>query len=381
MKIRKKRIAVDARFFGTKQKGLGRYCQKLVENLEKQDNSQNDYFILLTKENYSQYQPQKKNFYKLLADYHWYGFAEQVFFPRFLRKHNFDLVHFCHFNVPIFYRGSFVVTIHDLILFHFPTPRNTTLNKYFYFLKLWAYRMTITKAAKRALKIIAVSEFTKRDILKNFKGIDEEKISVTLEGCDSKRDVSCQDSEKALGKYGIKKPYLLYVGNAYPHKNLERLCLAFEEIGKKQADLGLVLVGGNDFFYERLKKYVRDRKIGKVVFSGHVPDQELDIIYENAQLYVFPSLYEGFGLPPLEALSKGIPVVSSGRTSMPEVLGSAAVYFDPENTKSMVEAIRKILNDKKLVNEMVDLGRQRVGMFSWEKTAKDTLGVYEKCLK
>lgn len=381
MKICKRRIAIDARFFGPRQKGLGRYCQKLVENLEKQDDGQNDYFILLTKENYNQYQPQKKNFHKLLADYRWYGFAEQVFFPRFLKKHAFDLVHFCHFNVPIFYRGNFVVTIHDLILFHFPTPRNTTLNKYFYFFKLWAYRMTITKAAKRALKIIAVSEFTKKDILKNLKGVDEGKILVTLEGCDSKQDVSCRDSEMVLGKCGIKKPFLLYVGNAYPHKNLERLCLAFEEVGKRKPDLSLVLVGGNDFFHERLKKYVRDRNMEKVVFSGHVSDRELDVIYKNAQLYVFPSLYEGFGLPPLEALNKGTPVVSSGRTSMPEVLGSAAIYFDPENIQSMTEAIEKILNDKKLADDLVELGGQRVEMFSWGKMAKDTLGVYEECLK
>lgn len=377
----KKKIAIDARFYGTKQKGLGRYCQKLIENLEKQDDGQVEYFILLTKQNFNEYQPTKNNFHKLLADYHWYSFAEQVFFPRFLKKHKFDLVHFCHFNVPVFYGDNFVVTIHDLILFHFPTPRNTTLNKYFYFLKLWAYRMTITRAAKKALRVIAVSEFTKKDILKNFKDISEEKISVTLEGCDDKCNISHQGDKAVLGKYGIKAPYLLYVGNAYPHKNLERLCRAFESVGKKETNLNLVLVGGNDFFYKGLKNYVRNGKIERVIFSGHVPDCDLDIIYKNARLYVFPSLYEGFGLPPLEALSKGTPVASSGRTSMPEVLGSAAVYFDPENVESMAEAITKIINDEKLSDDLTNLGRQRVRMFSWEKMAKDTSAVYRKCLK
>lgn len=381
MKIPKKRIAIDARFYGTKQKGLGRYCQKLIEYLEKQDTTGIDFYVLLTKENLNEYRPARKNFHKLLADYRWYSFSEQIFFPKFLRKYRFDLVHFCHFNVPVFYGGKFVVTIHDLILFHYPTLRSTTLNKYFYYFKLWAHRLTIKRAARKAAKIIAVSEFTKRDIINNFKNTKEEKVIVTLEGCDNRRDISSAGGNSVLDRYGIKKPYLLYVGNAYPHKNLEKLCLAFNEIGKNQKNLWLVLVGGSDFFYERLKKKVIANKIKKVVFTGHVPDSDLDVVYENAKLYVFPSLYEGFGLPPLEALSKGTPVASSDRTSMPEVLGPAAAYFNPENIRSMADAISGVLGDEDLSIRLAKAGRERIKMFSWEKMAEETLGVYQECLK
>lgn len=378
----KKRIAIDARFYGTRQKGLGRYCQKLIENLEKIDSDKNEYYVMLTRRNFGQYLPKKKNFHKLLADYHWYSLAEQIFFPLFLHRHRFDLVHFCHFNVPILFGGKFVVTIHDLILFHHPTLRNTTLNKYFYFFKLWAYRLTIRRAARKALKIIAVSEFTKQDIIKSISGINKNNIVVTLEGCENGKVVKIiDDAGSVLAKYGISMPYLLYVGNAYPHKNLERLCRAFRLLERSHSQLSLVLAGGNDFFYERLKSYVSKNKINKIIFTGHVSDSDLDAVYRKAELYVFPSLYEGFGLPPLEAICEGTPVASSNRTSMPEILDKAAAYFDPENVWSIANAITKTLGNNKLSNSLLSAGKERIKLFRWDKMASQTLKVYDNCLK
>ena len=142
--------------------------------------------------------------------------------PRILGKYNLDLVHFPHFNVPLLYRGKFIITIHDLILIHFPTIRGTTLNPLFYWIKFLAYKIVIGSAVKRAKKIIAVSKFTKKDILKNYK-IPKEKIKVTYEACDDFRETPVGNDEEILREYGIMKPYLLYVGNAYPHKNLEKL--------------------------------------------------------------------------------------------------------------------------------------------------------------
>ncbi len=179
------RIGVDARFYGAIGKGLGRYTQKLIENLEKiSAKGGNEYFIFLRKENFEDYQPKNENFQKVLADYRWYTLSEQINMPRILNKYNLDLVHFPHFNVPLFYRRKFVITIHDLILIHFPTIRGTTLNPLFYFLKFLAYKIVIRSAIKRAEKIIAVSNFTKNDILKNY-GVPAEKIAVTHEACDS----------------------------------------------------------------------------------------------------------------------------------------------------------------------------------------------------
>jgi glycosyltransferase involved in cell wall biosynthesis len=382
LEVYKKRIAIDARFYGPKQKGLGRYCQKLVENLEKleKDNQENQYYILLRKENYDDYQPKNKNFHRLVADFKWYSFKEQTSFLFFLNKQKFDLIHFCHFNVPLFYGGKFVVTIHDLILLHYPTPRNTTLNKYFYFFKLWAYRRVIKNCVKKAKKILAVSEFTKKDIVQNL-GTRSDKIKVALEGCDLKCRLGRSADSEILEKYGIIKPYLLYVGNAYPHKNLFRLCQAFRMIRKVQPQMNLVLVGGKDFFYERLRREVLEQKMEGIFFAGHVQDGDLDVVYKNARLYVFPSLYEGFGLPSLEALAKGVPVVSSGRTSMAEILGQAALYFDPEDIESIFRSINSALEDSRLCDKLVQVGQKRLEKFSWQKMAKETLEVYRECLK
>ena len=165
------KIGIDARFYGPKGKGLGRYAQKLIEYLEQIDgNSERVYYVFLKKENFNQYVPRHENFKKVLADFNWYSFSEQFVFPFFLNKFNLDLMHFCHFNVPIFYRKKFVVTIHDLILFHYPTVRNTTLNRYYYFFKLLCYKWTIKSAARRADRVIAVSDFTKDDVIKNSGG-------------------------------------------------------------------------------------------------------------------------------------------------------------------------------------------------------------------
>ncbi|MEA1926319.1 MAG: glycosyltransferase family 1 protein [Patescibacteria group bacterium] len=376
-----KKIGIDARFYGPKNKGLGRYAQKLIENLEYIDGESKErtYFIFLKKENFSDYHPQNSNFKKIEADFDWYSFREQAMYPKFLSSFKLDLMHFCHFNVPLAYRRRFIVTVHDLILFHFPTIRNTTRNRIHYIFKLLAYQIVIRSAVKRAKKVIAVSKFTKQDIMKELH-ISEDKIVVTYEGCDSDRLISPENSGEILEKYGIMKPYLLYVGNAYPHKNLEKLVLAYKEIKKSLPEVSLVLVGGKDFFYAQLEKYVLDKKISNVVLPGYVPDNELDAMYKNAELYIFPSLYEGFGLPPLEALARNTPVASSSKTSMPEILEKAVLYFDPESVASIAWTIETVLKKPKDEIFSRQEALKQVGSFSWNKMARQTLSEYRKVI-
>lgn len=377
-----KKIGIDARFYGPTGKGLGRYAQKLVEYLEQVEggNDKRHYVVFLRKENFDLYKPKHKNFSKKVADFRWYSFAEQVYFPFFLYKQNLDLVHFCHFNVPLLYCKQFVVTIHDLILFHHPTVKNTTLNKYFYFLKLFAYKVAIKSAAKRAKKIIAVSKFTKEDIIANLN-IPKERVEMTYEGCEYQCFLNYKSDKEILKKYGIIKPYLLYVGNAYPHKNLERLVEVFAKVKKRKKDLQLVLVGGKDFFYSRLEEFVKKGDFSGVVFPGYVPDAELDVLYKEAKLYVFPSLYEGFGLPPLEALAKSTMVASSDRTSMPEILGDIAYYFDPEDLESMENAIKEGIEYDKEREGLSQRVVQKLKKFSWQKMSEETVDVYKEVLK
>ena len=368
------RIGIDARFFGLMGKGLGRYTQKLIEHLETIDN-ENQYVVFLRKENFDEYQPYNKNFTKVLADYQWYSFSEQIFYPRLLRKYKFDLMHFPHFNVPLMYRGKFVLTIHDLILLHFPTLRATKLNPLWYWVKYVGYKWTISSAIARAKGIIAVSEFTKNDIIGQYPQA-REKMNVTYEACDDLCRIPAAAPHHILEKYGIIKPYLLYVGNAYPHKNLQRLIDAFELVSSAYPGMQLALVGKEDFFYARLKAYSAKKNIVGVHFLGFVSDQDLDVLYRFAQAYVFPSLYEGFGLPPLEAMAKGAVVVSSEHPCMQEVLGDAALYADARSAKNFAEAIMKVLADKNLRLQLTEKGYQQIKKYSWNKMASETLSIY-----
>lgn len=369
-------IGIDARFFGLIGKGLGRYTQKLIENLETIDN-ENQYVVFLRKENFHQYQPYNKNFTKVLADYHWYSFSEQIFYPKLLHKYKLDLMHFPHFNVPLLYQGKFVLTIHDLILIHFPTIRATKLNPLLYWIKYYGYKLTINSAISRAESIIAVSQFTKNDILREYPKA-QKKINVTYEACDNLCRIPNIPPHHILEKYGIIKPYLLYVGNAYPHKNLEILIDSFELVLNVFPDMQLALVGKEDFFYARLKSYSKTKNINGVHFLGFVSDQDLDVLYRFTKVYVFPSLYEGFGLPPLEAMAKGAVIVSSNHPCMQEILGDAALYSDAHNAKIFAESIINVLQDKNLQLELIEKGYQQIKKYNWEKMARETLCIYMK---
>lgn len=370
------RIGIDARFYGSAGKGLGRYTQKLIENLEKIDN-ENQYFIFLRKENFDEYVPKADNFRKLIANYKWYGFGEQLLMPFVFLKYKFDLVHFPHFNVPIFYRKPIVITIHDLILLHFPTLKGTTLSPVLYWIKFLMYKIVINSAIKRSKKIIAVSEFTKNDILKNYE-IPAEKIQVSYEACENFCAISRKSDAEILKEYGIMKPYILYVGNAYPHKNLETLLRAFKLLRSENSQLNLVLVGKEDYFYLQIKNIAKKEVIDGVAFPGFIPDKDLDIIYKNSEVYVFPSLYEGFGLPPLEAMAKGVPVVSSDHECMKEVLGDGALFCEARDVHSLAEAISKVIADKPLRNSLIKKGYAKSGSYNWEKMAIITKKIYQK---
>jgi glycosyltransferase involved in cell wall biosynthesis len=375
------RIGIDARFFGPLGKGLGRYTQKLIENLEKiSATGEDQYFIFLRKENFEEYQPKNKNFQKVLADYRWYSVSEQINMPRVLNKYDLDLVHFPHFNVPLFYRKKFIITIHDLILLHFPTIKSTTLNPLWYWIKFLAYKLVINSAIERADKIIAVSNFTKNDILKHYN-ISEDKITVTYEAVDETATfIDAEKDEKILKKYGIIKPYILYVGNAYPHKNLEALILAFEEINA-EVNLCLVLVGKEDYFYRRLKDKTGKEKIGNIIFTNFVPDEELDIIYKNSLFYIFPSLYEGFGLPPVESMIRGVPVASSDHPCMKEILGENAYFFNAKKKENIAKAILELSDDKGLREKLSADGYKWAKRYSWKKMAEETLKEYKNTNK
>ena len=376
-----KRIGIDARFYGPVGKGLGRYTQEIVDNIIKLDQD-NEYVIFLRRENFNEFQADEKRVKKVLADVRWYSLAEQILMPYYIRRERLDLMHFPHFNVPVLCPVKFIVTIHDLILIKFPTSRATALGPVFYKMKNLAYRVVISLAVKRAEKVLTVSAYTKDEIAKQFK-INSNKVTVTYEGVAELADANeFMDAGAALSKYGISQPYLLYVGNAYPHKNLEGLIKVFSEINKSLPDLKLVLVGKEDYFYRRLKQYAENffAEGGQIIFPGYVPDNELAALYANAALYVFPSFYEGFGLPPLEAMARGLPVASSNKTCLKEILGEAALYFNPDDETDMKNKIERALKDEKLRENLRNRGYEQARKYSWRDCAEKTLAAYKNCL-
>ncbi len=184
-----------------------------------------------------------------------------------------------------------------------------------------------------------------------------------------------------MSQINVKKPYLLYVGNAFPHKNLKRLIRAFKVVLCSKPSLKLALVGKIDDFYKSLQDLCQELKIEKnVIFVGRISDEDLKWLYQNALIYVFPSFLEGFGLPGLEAMENGLPVVSSDSSCLPEIYGDAALYFNPQNTEEMVKAILELSNNKELRDRLIKGGYKRIKKFSWRKCAQETLEIYKSIL-
>lgn len=371
------RIGIDARFFGPESKGLGRYTQKLIEHLENTD-QENEYVIFMLSENAHLYMPANSRFTIVIVDARWYTWREQVFFPRVLHQAGCDFVHFPHFNVPIFYKGKSIVTIHDLILLRFPTHRASTHGRLMYAWKFLIYRFVIARAVRRAIHVIAVSAFTRDDVIAHYPHVAD-KISVTHE---AGAEVSKEDtpSEEDQSRYeALEKPYLLYVGNAYPHKNVTAFVNAFDRWRKKRDEtMQLVLVGRRDYFYEQIEEYLDAQEITRVVIFDTVSHGFLRLLYRGAHAFVFPSLYEGFGLPPLEACSYGIPVLSSDRSCMPEILGDAVHYVDPEDEEAFVRSIERIVYDDALRTQLRASGPQQAQKYTWQKMTTATRKIYEK---
>jgi len=367
-------IGIDARLYGPDHRGIGRYTEKLLSHLIAELADDDQLIVFLDQDGMKQYQPVDRRVTKVSAPYRVYSWQEQVAFPLLITRQRVDLMHFTHFNVPLFYRGRFVVTVHDLIISHYPDSRATSRSLWLYHLKLTVYRLVMAHAIRSAEQVITVSQFSKRDIMDNYHLADQ-RVVVTYEGVDQ-----CPypaDEEAILFKYGIKKPYLLYVGSAYPHKNLEKLVAAFRLIKQRQTDLQLVLVGRQDFFYQRLIEQIKEQGSDNIILPGFVPDGDLPALYQQSIAYVFPSLLEGFGLPPLEAQACGTPIISSDRSCLPEVLGDGALYFNPDNVDDIVRVINNFINLSEIERDrLIAHGALNLKRFAWSKLASKTYEVY-----
>ena len=375
------RIIIDARMYGLEHTGIGRYIINLINQIDKisfQDKDKNEYIFLLRKKYFDSLVFKNKNIKKVLADYSHYSFKEQFLLPFQLFLLKPGVVHFPHFNVPVLWFGKYVVTIHDLIKHQSKGIKTTTHNPFMYWLKHIFYLFIVYSAVKKAKKIITPSNWWKDELIKIYN-LTQDKIVVTYEGVDDKFNFKKESSSNVLEKFKIKKPFVIYTGSLYPHKNADRLLEAIIKINKeKKVKLNLVLVCARNFFLKRFEKKVKDKKADDLVeLVGFVDDKDLVALYKEAEAFVFPSLLEGFGLTGLEAMSLGLPTICSSASCLPEVYGQAVAYFDPLDVDDMVEKITQVVLDDNFKNCLTKAGFKKVKEYSWQKMAKETLIVYK----
>lgn len=287
-----------------------------------------------------------------------------------------NLIHSTSFTVPQFYSTKLIVTVHDLSFLIFPEYH--TSENYNFVLRNLLYLNS------RAKRVICDSNQTKKDLIKYFH-IPENKIVVISGGVSYifKKEINFFEREKIFRKYNLKEGYILIVSSIEPRKNLARVIKAFVEIIKieKYRNLKLVCVGGGGWKNSHIYELVNKSNLkNNILFLGYVKDKELPLIYSGAKLFLYPSLYEGFGLPVLEAMASRVPVITSNVSSLPEVAGDAAVFVNPYSEREIYEAIITLLEQDELRGKLICKGLERVREFTWEKTARKTLGVYQEVL-
>lgn len=363
-----KRIVIDARELRT---STGRYVERLLEYLQTVDTDlSHHYTVLLTPKDMDTWTPRSKRFTKVACRFKEFTFAEQILMAWQLYRLKPDLVHFAMIQQPILYLRKVVTTAHDITNVRFDNPAK---HKFIFAVKRWVYIRVIHIVAWKSKRIMTPTEYIKEDIAK-FANANSRKFVVTLESADPIKDKAEELPELA------DKQFMMYVGRPTPHKNLERLIDAFASLQEQHPDLHLVLAGKTDSNYRRIARMVKKRELTNVVFTDFISEGQLRWLYEHCAAYVFPSLSEGFGLPGLEAMRHGAPVVSSNATCLPEVYGDAAHYFDPLDVEDMAKAINDVLTKDKLRAELVKRGTKQVSKYSWERMARQTLDVYNEVL-
>lgn len=364
-----KRIVIDNRESGTT---TGRYSDKLVEYLHKIGPSY-DITILAKEHRVKCLQEIAPNFTIVSTPYKEFTFDEQLGFCKQIKQLNPDLVFFSMVQQPVLYRGAVVTTMQDLTTIRFRNPEKNWL---IFTLKREVYKWVNKHVARKSQLLITPTEFVKQDII-NYCGVSPDKITVTYESAD--KITTPAETVAVVAKQ--KGRFILSVGRPAPNKNLWRLVEAFTALAASQPDLHLVLAGKFSPAYETLRDRAKQTEFAdRIIFTDFVSEGQLRWLYENAAAYIFPSLSEGFGLPGLEAMQYGVPVVSSNATCLPEVYKDAALYFDPYDPSDMAAKIEQVLNSPKLAKQLAEKGRKLVKTYSWKRMAEQTLDVLEKAL-
>lgn len=368
---KRKHIVIDARELRT---STGRYVERLLNYLMAIDDHHR-YSVLLKPKDIDGWQPTNPNFTAVACPHREFSFDEQLGLMSQIHDLKPDLVHFAMVQQPVMFKDCPVVTtMHDLTTIRFNNPSK---NPIVFKTKQQVYKWVNKRVAKKSAAVITPSQFVKDDVVR-YCGIDPKKVTVTYESADNlpapAEPIDDIDSPSHAVRVGA--PFIMYVGRPTPHKNLERLVEAFKTLQADNPDLVLVLAGKQDDNYRRIEADVRRQSLPNVLFTDFISDQQLRWLYQNCSAYVFPSLSEGFGLPGLEAMVHGAPVVSSNATCLPEIYGEAAHYFDPLDTSDMAAKINAVIHDQTLRSRLVARGHEQAATYSWHRMAEQTLAIY-----
>jgi glycosyltransferase involved in cell wall biosynthesis len=372
------RIAIDIRKIN--EFGVGTYIWNLVRNLAAID-LRNEYLLIGSHRNFHELGPLPWNFKQLYQPEEETLWMHHISVPFALRRQNVDILHVPHHEAPLFSPSRLVVTIHDCVHLLFPQEDSSKFRNYRSYLQT-------KRVVESARHILTVSKSTKEDLINIFR-LPDSKISVVHNALDERFafDHSPAERKQVLERYQLKDPFVLYAGKIRPHKNLHRLIEAFAVLkselmdNEKYKNLKLIIIGDELSKHQYLRlTVIRSGAQQDVRFFGFVPYPILRVFYESATLFAFPSLYEGFGLPPLEAMANRTPVIASNTSSLPEVLDDAAVLVNPENVFDIARGMKHILLDETLREKLVQRGIDQVARFSWRQAAVKVVETYEHVL-
>jgi glycosyltransferase involved in cell wall biosynthesis len=369
------KIAIDVRKW--RDYGIGTYVRNLVRHLARLDKD-TTFLLFCNGADESTLRDMAENFVPVVDNSAQYRLREHVSLPLKLRRLGAELLHSPHYVRPLFCPVPSVVTIHDCIHLLFPQylPNRMAYNY---------ARFMMGSAIRNSAIVFTVSEASRGDILRFFPETDPEKVHVVPNAIDAEllRDPGEEERERVRERYQLRSRFVLFAGNVKPHKNLERLIRAFARVRGQEGneDLRLVLIGDDVSRYASLRRAADEAGVRQDVrFFGFVPHETLAALYRMATVFAFPSLYEGFGLPPLEAMACGTPVVTSRLSSLPEVVGDGALLVDPYSEDEIAHGIARLLDDQDLRARLVERGLERAASYSWERSVREIHSGYLKAL-
>ncbi|MBW9221791.1 glycosyltransferase family 4 protein [Methanothermococcus sp. SCGC AD-155-C09] len=358
--------------------GVGNYLYNLIKELLNKNLCNN--IVLINYKNCNIFPTVNKTLInnplkKISKTYLWYAY---IFALNSIRGYfnGLDIIH-NPYQAPTFFdlKGQkYIITVHDLIQILFPKEVKPLVHL--------VQKTMLPRTIRTADKIISVSHNTKKDVIKYFK-IPEDKIEVIYNGVNEEyKPLPDNEIEKIRQKYNLEYPFILYVGGLAPNKNIPTLIKAFYKLKKQRLLHKLVIIGAKRLKYNSIFETIDKLNLQKdVIFTGYVPEEDLPALYNAADLFVYPSIYEGFGLPPLEAMACGIPVITSNSSSLPEVVGNAGIMVDPYDVDGLSRAMYEVLTNDGLREELRKRGLERAKLFTWKKCAEEHLKVYEEVYK